>query len=185
MVVLALIALATCLGIVEGLQAEEGLHIQGDARRYYRKFHHNFLISDDELYAPRKLTYQEILSGKYWCAIKYKYLRDVKAKDFQPNWTKRLVELGASQTSAKQFVAMLPDSVKTGQVLELEWRPNVGLTIRFKNQVAGTLNDMGAFQAAFNSVIGPCAPEGVPEGLIGRRPDKQQPDGQQPCRNEA
>ena len=70
---------------------------------------------------------------------------------------------------------MLPDSVNTGQVLELQWKPNVGLIIRFENQDRSTLNDMEAFQAAFNSVLGPCAPDGVPEGLIGKRPNKQQP----------
>jgi hypothetical protein len=83
--------------------------------------------------------------------------------------------LGASQASAETFAAMLPDSMNTGQVLELQWKPNVGLTIRFENQDRGTLNDIEVFQAAFNSVLGPCAPDGVPEGLIGDRPNKQQP----------
>jgi hypothetical protein len=40
---------------------------------------------------------------------------------------------------------MLPDSMNTGQVLELQWKPNVGLTIRFENQDRGTLNDIEVF----------------------------------------
>jgi hypothetical protein len=175
MVVLALSVSAVSLGIVKALQAEETLQIQGHASRYHTALAHKFHVSDDELYTPKKLSYEEILSGRYSCTIKYTYLLYAPALYFRPRWKDALLDLGASQASAEKFVAMLPDSMNTGQVLELQWKPNVGLTIRFENQDRGTLNDMEAFQAAFNSVLGPCAPDGVPEGLIGDRPNKQQP----------
>jgi len=175
MVVLALLVAAVSLGIVKALQAEEALQIQGHASRYHTALTHKFHVSDDELYTPKKLSYEEILSGRYSCTIKYTYLLYAPAIYFRPRWKEALIDLGASQASAEKFVAMLPDSMNTGQVLELQWKPNVGLTIRSENQDRGTLNDMEAFQAAFNSVLGPCAPDGVSEGLIGNRPNKQQP----------
>jgi len=175
MVVLALMVVAVSLGTVIALQAEEALQIQGHASRYHTALAHKFHVSDDELYTSKKLSYEEILSGRYSCTIRYTYLLYAPALYFRPRWKEALIDLGASDTSAEKFVAMLPDSVSTAQVLELEWKPNVGLTIRFENQDTGTLNDMEAFQAAFNSVLGPCAPDGVPEGLIGNRPNKQQP----------
>jgi hypothetical protein len=175
MVVFILIVSAVSLGIVKALLAEEALQIQGHASRYHTALAHNFHVSDDELYTPKKLSYEEILSGRYSCTIRYTYLLYAPVVYFRPRWKEALIYLGASQASAEKFVAMLPDSVNTGQVLELQWKPNVGLTIRFENQNRGTLNDMETFQAAFNSVLGPCAPDGVPEGLIGNRPNKQQP----------
>src|ERR1700731_3687580 len=175
MVVLALIVAAVSLGIVKALQAEEALQIQGHASRYHTALAHKFHISDDELYTPKTLSYEEILSGRYSCIIKYTYLLHAPALYFRPRWKEALIDLGASQASAEKFVATLPDSMNTGQVLELQWKPSVGLTIRFENQDRGTLNEIEAFQAAFNSVLGPCAPDGVPEGLIGDRPNKQQP----------
>ena len=175
MVVLALIVAAVSLGIVKALQAEEALQIQGHASRYHTALAHKFHVSDDELYTPKKLSYEEILSGRYSCTIRYTYLLYAPALYFRPRWKEALIDLGASQASAEKFAAMLPDSMNTGQVLELQWKPNVGLTIRFENQDRGTLNDVEAFQAAFNSVLGPCAPDGVPEELIGNRPNKQQP----------
>jgi hypothetical protein len=175
MVVLALMVVAVSLGTVIALQAEEALQIQGHASRYHTALAHKFHISDDELYTPKKLSYEEILSGRYSCTIKYTYLLYAPAFYFRPRWKEALIDLGASEVSAERFVAMLPDSMNTGQVLELQWNPNVGLIIRFENQDRGTLNDVEAFQAAFNSVLGPCAPDGVPEGLIGNRPNKQQP----------
>lgn len=175
MVVLVLIVSAVSLVIVKTPQAEEALQIQGHASRYHTALAHKFHVSDDELYTPKALSYEEILSGRYSCTIKYTYLLRAPALYFRPRWKEALIDLGASQASAEKFVETLPDSVNTGQVLELQWKPNVGLTIRFENQDRGTLNDMELFQAAFNSVLGPCAPDGVPEALIGNRPDKQQP----------
>src|ERR1700732_46958 len=90
MVVLALIVAAVSLGIVKALQAEEALQIQGHASRYHTALAHKFHVSDDELYTPKKLSYEEILSGRYSCTIKYTYLLYAPAFYFRPRWKRKL-----------------------------------------------------------------------------------------------
>jgi hypothetical protein len=93
MVVLALIVSAVSLGIVKALQAEEALQIQGRASTYHTALAHKFHVSDDELYTPKKLSYEEILSGRYSCTIKYTYLLYALALYFRPRWKEALIDL--------------------------------------------------------------------------------------------
>ena len=146
-----------------GLHANELLQIQGKARRYYAVLH----VENIELYTPQKLSYSQILSGDYHCMVKCIYLVYAPEPYYQSKWKSQLIEAGASEASADAFLTKLPKSVNSGDILELEWVKEAGLSITFDNQLAGRLNDVGTFEAVFNTFLGPHAPPGMAAELIG------------------
>jgi hypothetical protein len=146
-----------------GLQANELLQIQGKARRYYTIIH----VENIELYTPQKLSYNQILSGNQHCMIKCIYLVYAPVPYYQSKWKTQLIEAGASEASADAFLARLPKSVNSGDILELEWVKDTGLSITFNGQPAGRLNDVAIFQSVFNTFLGRHAPPGMAADLIG------------------
>jgi hypothetical protein len=122
------------------------------------------------LYTPRKLSYSEILSAKYNCLIACNYLIHAPEAYYRSTWKNELEQTGASDASAEAFVTKLPKSVNRGDVLELEWAENPGLTITFNNQRIGTLSDATIFKAVFDTFLGPTAPSGMATMLLGQAP---------------
>ena len=148
---------------VTGLHANELLQIQGKARRYYAVLH----VENIELYTPRKLSYSQILSGDYDCMVRCIYLVYAPEGYYRSNWKSELIEVGASEASADAFITKLPKSVKSGDILELEWAKDTGLSITFEHQLLGRLNDIATFEAVFNTFLGPHSPSGMAADLMG------------------
>ncbi len=152
-----------------------GLPLRGSGMRKYSwfiKICKVFLYVNDP-----NITYHDLLTGKYSSILSLRYVIDISENKYRPKWKKRLIDdFKVEKDKVDDFLKCLPAFVRKGDVLDLQWLSNNVLNVYRNKELLGEIKDTLLIQAVYNSLLGPDAPKGVPEGIFGKRPSRTSKD---------